>query len=380
MISFQPTEEETSFIKVAKDFAKNRIRPSARKCEEQRAVDKALSDEAAELGFLSLELSDNLEGLELPLITQVQLIQVLSYGDLDIIQGLRGTGDAASFFRLLRDNPILDGYKNALANGATAAFIDMENTKEPWAKQLSIRNDHDGYVLQGVSQPVLLAAFADYAVVALKDSQGNSVVLWLDDTVDWTIQQGDYRLGLLASGLGRFSFENVKIPGSHVFAEGQAADDLLRTARTRIRVLQAAKEVGLMEAALDYATEYTAERKAFGREVAKFQGVSFRVASMTMETRMANHLVLEAAVKTDENDPAAERLSLRALHRAHRSLRYVTDSAVQLLGGHGFVQDFPAEKWMRDAQAQVALYGREHDLLVRYGEQLIAGEKEVTAT
>src|SRR5699024_11816227 len=115
-------------------------------------------------------------------------------------------------------------------------------------------------------------------------------------------------------------------------------------------------------------------------EVAKFQGVSFRVASMTMETRMANHLVLEAAVKTDEHDPAAERLSLRALHRAHRSLRYVTDSAVQLLGGHGFVQDFQAEKWMRDAQAQVALKEREHDLLVRYGELQITGEKEVTTT
>src|SRR5699024_11882159 len=112
-------------------------------------------------------------------------------------------------------------------------------------------------------------------------------------------------------------------------------------------------------------------------EVAKFQGVSFRVASMTMETRMANHLVLEAAVKTDENDPAAERLSLRALHRAHRSLRYVTDSAVQLLGGHGFVQDFPAEKWMRDAQAQVLLYGRENEYLLQRGEQLVNGVQEV---
>ncbi|MTW86796.1 hypothetical protein F3157_14160 [Virgibacillus dakarensis] len=63
----------------------------------------------------------------------------------------------------------------------------------------------------------------------------------------------------------------------------------------------------------------------------------------------------EAALAADEGDQAAAGYSLRALHRAHRSLRYVTDSAVQMLGGHGFVQDFPVEKWMRGAQAQVSL-------------------------
>src|SRR5699024_10724781 len=137
------------------------------------------------------------------------------------------------------------------------------------------------------------------------------------------------------------------------------------------------KEVGLMEAALDYATEYTATRKAFGKEIAKFQGVSFRIATMAMETRLTNHLVWQAALSADEEDKAAEGNSLRALYRAHRSLRYVTDSAVQMLGGHGFVRDFPVEKWMRDAQAQVSLYGREREFLIKRGKQLIGSAKEV---
>lgn len=380
MISFQPTEDEISFIKVAKDFAKNRIRPLARACEKRRAVDKTLDDEAAELGFLSLELPESWEGLELSSITQVQLMQALSYGDLDIIQGFQGAGDAASLFRLLPDIPILKNNKEDLAGGATTALLDLGNGVEGPGKQLNIHRRQDGYILQGLSHPVRMAPSADYAMIAGDDSHGKSVILWLDNSADWTIQQGDYRLGLLASGLGRLSFERVKVPATHVLAEGEDADDILREARTRIRILQAAKETGLMEAALDYATEYTAERKAFGREIAAFQGVSFRVASMALETRIANHLVLEAAAGMDNQEPAAERLSLRAMHRAHRSLRYVTDSAVQLLGGHGFVQDFPAEKWMRDAQAQVMLYGRENDLLARSGDHLIAGEKEVTVT
>lgn len=95
-----------------------------------------------------------------------------------------------------------------------------------------------------------------------------------------------------------------------------------------------------------------------------------------MEVRATNHLVWQAALQTDEGKSDAEGCALRALYRAHRSVRYVTDSAVQLLGGHGFVQDYPVEKWMRDAQAQVSLYGREKDLLTQRGGQIISGMKE----
>src|SRR5690625_1900802 len=114
--------------------------------------------------------------------------------------------------------------------------------------------------------------------------------------------------------------------------------------------------------------------------ITKYQKVSYRITKMAIEKKIVNHLVWEAAVKIDEVDEAMESYSLRALYRAHRSVRYVTDSAVQLLGGHGFVQEFPVEKWMRDAQAQVALYGSEKDLLTTYGEQLIAEKEEVAVT
>lgn len=375
MISFRPTAEEISFVEVAKSFAKDRIRPMARECEKNGKVDNKLFNEIAELGFLSLELPEDSGGLELPLITQVQIMQALSYGDLDIVQGLPGAGDAASFIRIQQDSTILNEVD--LTGNSSVAFVDMENAEEPWGNQLTIRRDGDGYILDGTSQPVRMASFAQYAIVAVADAQGKPVILWLDNADDWSVEKGDYRLGLLASGLGRFSFDGVKIAGKYVLAEGQTAHALLQQTRMRIQLLQAAKEVGLMEAALDYATEYTAERKAFGKEIARFQGVSFKVAAMAMETRVANHLVREAAVKADEYGVEAEGEALRALYRAHMSVRYVTDSAVQLLGGHGFVQDFPAEKWMRDAQTQVALYGREKNFLVKRGEQLIAGEKEV---
>ncbi|WP_279401666.1 acyl-CoA dehydrogenase [Piscibacillus salipiscarius] len=230
-------------------------------------------------------------------------------------------------------------------------------------------------MLNGESEPVRLAKQADQMVVCGSDDRGNKVVLLVDETNSWSVEEGDYRLGLLTAGIGRVKMEKEFVSHHQVLAEGIEADQLIKKALMRIQILQAAKEVGLMEAALDYATEYTANRKAFGQEIAKFQGVSFRIAKMAIETRVANHLLWEAAVKADQESEDAEGLALRAIYRAHKSLRYVTDSAVQLLGGHGFIQEFPVEKWMRDAQTQVALYGRELDYLHRWGKKIV-GAKE----
>lgn len=381
MISFRPSEDELSFVDVAKDFAKDSIRPKARECEDNHQVDEKTVKELTDIGLTTLELPESWGGLELPLISQVQVLQALAYGDLGTLQGIPGVGDAASLIRLLDDHQALGSYKERLAaENPTVALLDGSDPEMPWGN-LTVEQVGSEYILHGTSQPIRLAEFADYIAVLATDQQGEDVILWLDQSEQaWQVEEGDYRLGLLSSGIAKLIFDHVKVGNSHVLASGKEATLLIKAVQSRVRVLQAAKQTGLMEAALDYATEYTAERKAFGQVIAKFQGVSFRIAKMAIETKIVNHLVWEAAVKIDEVDEAMESYSLRALYRAHRSVRYVTDSAVQLLGGHGFVQEFPVEKWMRDAQAQVALYGSEKDLLTTYGEQLIAEREEVAVT
>ncbi|WPZ17697.1 acyl-CoA dehydrogenase family protein [Geobacillus subterraneus] len=373
MISFRPTEEEQAFFDVAKTVASEQVRLHARDCEERRSVSASISAHLHELGFLALELPERWGGLELPLISQTQIFHALSWGDLGIVQGLPGPGAAASFLRLTSAHPIWKPYREAGQAGMwpTVAFIDRSGA-------INARRRGNGYVLSGTSEPVRLAAFAEWAIVAADDSEGEPVIFALDQRV-WEVVKGDFRLGLLAAGLGRLRFSDVFVGDGGVLARGEEALHLLAHARARQYVLEAAKEVGLMEAALDYAVEYTARRKAFGQEIAKFQGVSFTIAEMAFEYRGAKHLVWEAACRIDEKGKAAESYAWRALARAHRSLRYITNQAVQMLGGHGYVQEYPVEKWMRDAEAQVMLYGRERDWLIRRGEQLLSEQKERVA-
>jgi len=376
VISFQPTDEEKEFSNVAAKVASDKIRPAAHDCEQNREVATDIKDELANLGFLSLELPESNGGLELPLITQAQIMTSLSYGDLGTVQGLPGANDAASFARS-KENAQLQA---KLDGEQTTAFIDVTDADLSLGEALQINKQSSGYSINGLSQPVRHATSAASIIIAGKDADGEAVVLLLDNQNNWDVTDADIRLGLLAAGIGRFSFGQTEVEGDNILASGEEAENWIRAARSRIYILQAAKEVGLMHAALDYATGYTAERRAFGQSIAGFQGVSFRIAQMAIETRIANHLVWEAAVKADAEETDAWQYALQAINRAHQAVRYVTDSAVQLLGGHGFVQEYPAEKWARDALAQVTLYGRETDFLSQRGEEILQSEKKGVTT
>src|SRR5699024_5869715 len=111
MISFQPTEDELAFVKVAEELAKDKIRPAARDAEDHLHVAESIAREACDMGFLSMELPEDWEGLKLPLVSQVQILRALSYGDLGIVQGLSGVGDAASVIRLLSDNDVFAPFR-----------------------------------------------------------------------------------------------------------------------------------------------------------------------------------------------------------------------------------------------------------------------------
>lgn len=376
MISFQPTDEEKEFSNVAAKVAADKIRPTAHACEQERSVTTEINEELAELGFLNLELPESNGGLELPLVTQAQIMTALSYGELGTVQGLRGANDAASFARTTKHEQL----QNKLNGEQTTAFLDVSNVNVSLGDQLQISKQSNGYSMNGISHPVRNAQVAENIIVAGKDVDGEAVVLFLDQQAGWEIADADIRLGLLAAGIGRFSFGQTVVDGDNILASGEEAENWIQAAKSRIYILQAAKEVGLMQAALDYATAYTAERNAFGQSIAGFQGVSFRIAKMAIETRIANHLMSEAAARTDKGEADAWQYALQAVNRAHQAVRYVTDSAVQLLGGHGFIQEYPVEKWARDALAQVTLYGREKDFLLQRGDEILQGDKEGVVT
>ncbi|WDL95848.1 acyl-CoA dehydrogenase family protein [Alicyclobacillus sp. ALC3] len=372
MISFRPTEEEKQFMDVASDFAME-IRAAARDCEEAGRPSDTLVKKAEELGFTVMELPESADGLELPLVSQAQILESLCFGDLGVVQGFPGPADADSLLRTAAAAGL-----DKLGTGfgtAPSAFVDALQGQSLPKETLRLETANGGYRLFGTSRPARGVQFAQRLFVAVADDAGQQAVVVLnqpgDGSTAWRVVEGDIRLGLLTAGVARVAFEDVEIPDEAVVAIGDSAAQWLTAARARIQVLQAARSVGAMQAAVDYVTMYTAGRKAFGQAIAKFQGVSFTVADMAIETAAARNLVLYAAAQIDAGEDGGAQSARLAAARASRSLRFVTSNGVQLLGGHGFVQDYPVEKWMRDGQAQAVLYGRETERLIEYGEVLL---------
>lgn len=368
MISFQPTADDIAFVEVAKKLAVNTLRPIMREVESTKLIPALVIKELGELGFLKMEEPESMGGLGLSMITQVQIQRALAAGDLAIIQGLPGLNDSASFFRVRKDYVEMNSISN---QSPTIAYISA--TEDTPFSTLRLQQN----VLSGTSLPIRGATIATHFLIAIKNEIRQTMLLLLPNDIINATVMGETRLGLAAANIAKISFDNTEINDEHVLAVGDEADTLIQEAEARIQVLQAAKQVGLMEAACHYATEYTATRKAFGQEIAKFQAVSFRVAKMVIETKVSNHFVLEAAQALDEKEADAFRKARKTIIQAHKAVKYVTDSAVQLLGGHGFVQDYPVEKWMRDAQAQVMLYENEHHMRLTNGLELLEASEKV---
>lgn len=367
MISFKQTADDIAFVEVAKKFATNSLRPLMREVESTKQIPDNMVKEIKELGLLQMEEPESMGGLELLLTTQVQVQRALATGDLASIQGMPGLNDSASFFRVDNNN-YLD-----VINHPDPTFTYISGLEANHFSTLTLQQN----VLSGRSSLARGVKIATHFLIAIKDESDETMLLLLPYKAISEVVEGKSCLGLAAANVGAVTFDNMFIDESNILARGEEARSLIEKAEARIRVLQAAKQVGLMEVACDYATEYTATRRAFGEEIAKFQAISFRIAKMLIEKRVTNHLVLEAAQALDEEHPDAIQKSRKALFQAHQAVKFVTDSAVQLLGGHGYVQDYPVEKWMRDAQAQVMLNKNEHYLRLTYGIALINVNEKV---
>jgi butyryl-CoA dehydrogenase/acyl-CoA dehydrogenase len=145
-------------------------------------------------------------------------------------------------------------------------------------------------------------------------------------------------------------FDNVSLPGDRLLGDvGHGMSLALRTL-DHTRVTIAAQAVGIAQAALDLAVEYTRQRHQFGRPVADFQGVQFLLADMAMKTEASRQLTYVAAAKSERNDPDLTAASASAKCFASDTAMQVATDSVQLLGGYGYTRDFPAERLMRDAK------------------------------
>src|SRR5699024_9584782 len=188
---------------------------------------------------------EEMGGLELPLTQQVQVHQSLAFGDLGIIQGDSGFNDGKSFLRVFPNKTKL---KEKVRDESTMAYLSSL-TDQAFSTLILESNQ-----LTGKSLPIRIAKIATDFLIAIKDEEQTTHLVIIPYQSDKQEIEGKSYLGLINAEIGTVTF-NEQITDSDIIAKGEEADEVIKQAEMRTHVLQAAKQVGLMQAAIEYATE-----------------------------------------------------------------------------------------------------------------------------
>jgi alkylation response protein AidB-like acyl-CoA dehydrogenase len=211
------------------------------------------------------------------------------------------------------------------------------------------------YVLNGTKQFITAGSVAGTLVVfaqtdAEADHRGISAFVLERETSPWQASKLEHKLGIRGSPTAQIVFEDVKVPAANRLGEEGAGFKLALAVLDRSRPGIGAQALGIAEGAFDYALNYVKDRQQFGQPISAFQGIQFMLADIATQIEAARHLVFRAATKVDTKAPDLTKIAAMAKLFASDMAMKVTTDCVQLLGGYGYISDYPVERMMRDAK------------------------------
>jgi len=349
MYGFEPTEEQQMLVDTIQKFAAKDLRQAAHEADEQGGFPADVVRRGWELGVLQASIPEAYGGFgERSAVTGVLALEELAYGDpagaLAILAPatyavpvlLAGTEEQKK--ALLP--PVIEGDWKPY----TAAFLEPDFDFDPGEMRTVAERVNGGYVLKGAKTMVPFADGAD-GMLVYAACEGRTQAFVVSPKAEGVVIDGrEKHLGLGAVPLFGVRFEDVRLAREARLggADGHDPAPLLAAAGTAA----AAVAVGLSRAAYEYALRYAKEREVFGTPIAQKQSIAFMLAEMAIEIEAIRLLVWEAAWMADVGKDASKAAYLAHTGAGDMAMR-VTDGAVQILGGHGYIREHPVERWYR---------------------------------
>ena len=383
--SLELNDEQLQLQEWVHQFAEDVIRPAAEEWDEREEFPFPIVEQAAEIGLYSWEfLANGMLGDKTGLTIPVA-IEELFWGDAGIGMAIMGSGLAASGIaaagtqeQLMEWVPQCYGEPGNLALGAfCASEPDAGSDVAGYRTRAAYDETTDEWVLDGTKAWITNGGLADvHVVVAVVDpelkSRGHASFVVPPNTPGLSQGQKYKKHGIRASHTAEVVLDGVRVPGSCLLGGKEKLDE--RLARVRegkpgnvqaamqtfeaTRPAVGAQAVGVARAAYEYALDYAKERQAFGRPIIMNQGISFMLADMATEIDAARMLVWRAAWLSKQQGFRNAEGSMAKL-KAGRVATWVTERAIQILGGYGYVRDYPVERWHRDAKIHDIFEGTE---------------------
>ena len=351
------TEEQRITRESMRRFASERLRAVARQADEAGAAPEGFYDGSMELGLPLLPIPEHLGGAGMPRspLSNMLNLEDLGQGDFSLALGMTTPLSFINAVLDFGDEAQQERFLAPLAREqfvpATIALMEGRATFEPSELATTARRDGDGYRLNGEKRMVPLGASAGLMLV-VADLEGEGPAAFVvEQGTDGLSAEPKPCMGLRPLETATVQLENVSVP-----SENRLANFDLQRLVDLSRIGTCALAVGCGQAVVDLASEYVKERQAFGEPIAHRQSVAFMVADMVIELDAMRLLTWRAASRAEQGLPFHREAYLARVMCAEKGMEIGTNG-VQLMGGAGFIRDYPMEIWYRNLRAVGLLEG-----------------------
>jgi len=357
-MNFEFTEEQIMIQESAKEFAVNEIAPTAVERDKNAVFPTEIVKQMGELGFMGMMVSPDYGGAGMDTISYVlamieiskvdaSLGVVMSVNNSLVCWGLESYG--SDFIKEKYLTPLAQGKKLG-----SFALSEPEAGSDATKQKTTADKDGDFYILNGIKNWTSNGQSADYHLVMAttdkeKAHKGISTFLVEKGTEGFGHGVKEDKLGIRSSDTCSITFDNCKVPVENlVWEEGKGFNFAMNTLNGG-RIGIASQAIGIAEASMEASIKYARERKAFGKEIAKFQAIQFMISDMAVKIDAAKMLTFKAAATKDAGKSYVSEAAMAKLYASKISVECALN-AIQIHGGYGYVREYLVERYLRDAK------------------------------
>ena len=355
------SEEQRAIQRTAREFALAEIAPHSAQWDRDSYFDRSIVGKLGALGFLGMLVPEAYDGLGLDTCTYLVALEEIAAVDASVAvlmsvhnslptQMILRYGNEDQKQRFLR--PLARGeWLGAFALSEAEAGSDASTLRTQAVRDGDawILNGTKAWVTSGDSADVILTMARIDSPTDRKGARGIGAFVVTPDLPGLRIGKKEDKMGLRASPTVQLHFDNLRVPAANLLGEPGRGFIYAMQSLDHGRLGVSAQAIGIARAALECATRYAAERRQFGHPIKEFQAIQFKLADMATRITASRALLYAAAAAKDRGEPITQFSSMSKLMSSETAM-WTTTQAIQILGGYGYVTDYPAERLFRDAK------------------------------
>lgn len=357
-MNFEFSDEQQAIQKLVREFAEKEIAPTVQERDEKAEFSREIFDKIGELGLCGIFFPEEYGGSDGSYVSYILANEELSKVDDAVAAGYASSISLCAWpIWKFGTEEQKKKYLTPLAEGTKLGAFGLTepNAGSDAARQQSTAvRKGDYYILNGSKIFITNGGEADvYVVFAMTDktkgTKGISAFILEKGMEGFSFGKEEQKMGIHASKTRELIFQDVKVPVENLLGEEGKGFKIAMQGLDGGRIGVAAQGLGIAGAALEAAIKYSKEREQFGKPVCKFQSISFMLADMATKLDAARLLVYRAAALKEQGKPCTKESCMAKLYATDAAMSIATD-AVQILGGYGYIREYPVERLMRDAK------------------------------